>query len=129
MTEARNSANTYRPLRVFLCHSSGAKAAVRDLNRRLKADGFAPWLDEEQLLPGQNWQEEIPEAMRACDAVIICLSQKSATKEGYLQRGMLRLCRRWPGCTGRDLRNHPDPRRKRRALRPTRRGASPRQPP
>jgi formylglycine-generating enzyme required for sulfatase activity len=59
---------------------------VRDLYRRLKADGFAPWLDEEELLPGQDWQQEIPAAVRACDAVIICLSQRSVTKEGYLQR-------------------------------------------
>jgi hypothetical protein len=75
-----------RRLRVFLCHSSGDKPAVRDLYRRLKADGFAPWLDEEELLPGQDWQQEIPAAVRACDVVIICLSQKSVSKEGYLQR-------------------------------------------
>ena len=75
-----------RRLRVFLCHSSGDKPAVRDLYRRLRADGFAPWLDEEELLPGQDWQQEIPAAVRACDVVIICLSQKSVTKEGYLQR-------------------------------------------
>jgi formylglycine-generating enzyme required for sulfatase activity len=75
-----------RRLRVFLCHSSGDKPAVRDLYRRLSTDGFAPWLDEEELLPGQDWQQEIPVAVRACDVVIICLSQKSVTREGYLQR-------------------------------------------
>src|SRR5271157_236917 len=75
-----------RPLRLFLCHSSGDKPAVRDLYRRLKGDGFAPWLDEEELLPGQDWQQEIPAAVRACDVVIIFLSQRSVGKEGYLQR-------------------------------------------
>ncbi len=75
-----------RRLRAFLCHSSGDKPAVRDLYRRLKVDGFAPWLDEEELLPGQDWQQEIPAAVRACDVVIICLSQKSVSKEGFLQR-------------------------------------------
>jgi formylglycine-generating enzyme required for sulfatase activity len=75
-----------RPLRVFLCHSSGDKPAVRDLYQKLKTDGFAPWLDEEELLPGQHWQEEIPAAVRACDVVIICLSQRSVSKEGFLQR-------------------------------------------
>jgi formylglycine-generating enzyme required for sulfatase activity len=86
MEEAHNRSNPSRPLRVFLCHSSGDKPAVRKLYRRLKGDGFAPWLDEEELLPGQDWQQEIPAAVRACDAVIICLSQKSVTKEGYLHR-------------------------------------------
>jgi hypothetical protein len=56
------------------------------LYSRLKADGFAPWLDEKDLLPGQEWQEEIPAAVRASDVVIVCLSQRSVNKEGYLQR-------------------------------------------
>lgn len=45
-----------RPLRVFLCHASGDKITVRALCARLRAAGTDPWLDEEQLLPGQDWQ-------------------------------------------------------------------------
>src|SRR5437763_994766 len=75
-----------RSLRVFLCHSSGDKQFVRELYRRLKADGFQPWLDEMELLPGQQWQEEIPAAVQASDVVIVCLSRQSVGKEGYLQR-------------------------------------------
>jgi UDP-2,3-diacylglucosamine pyrophosphatase LpxH len=73
-------------LRLFLCHSSGDKPAVRELWRRLKTDGFEPWLDEEELLPGQLWQKEIPAAVRSCDVVIVCLSRSSVTKEGYVQK-------------------------------------------
>ena len=75
-----------RQLRVLLCHSSLDKAAVRDLYDRLKADGFAPWLEEEELLPGQDWRQEIPAAISACDIVIVCLSQKSAFSDRYLDR-------------------------------------------
>ena len=75
-----------QPLRVFLCHSSSDKPEVRDLYRRLRADGFEAWLDEQELLPGQNWREEIPTAVHTCDAVIVCLSTASITKEGYLQK-------------------------------------------
>jgi hypothetical protein len=74
------------PLRIFLCHSSGDKPAVRDLYRRLLADGFEAWLDEESLLPGQNWQEEIPQAVRNSDVVVVCLSHSAINKEGYVQR-------------------------------------------
>ena len=73
-------------LRVFLCHSSEDKPAVRDLYRRLKIDGFSPWLDEEDLLPGHDWREEISKAVRAADVVIVCLSKSSVTKEGYVQK-------------------------------------------
>lgn len=74
------------PLRVFLCHSSADKPAVHELYKRLKADGFAPWLDEEDLLPGQNWQREIPKAVRESDVVIVCLSCGSVNKNGYIQK-------------------------------------------
>lgn len=75
-----------RPLRVFLCHATGDKPAVRELYRRLRADGFAPWLDEEDLLPGQSWQVEIPKAVRWSDVVIVCLSPQAINKAGFIQK-------------------------------------------
>jgi hypothetical protein len=75
-----------QPLRVFLCHSSGDKPAVRDLARRLRDDGFEPWLDEQALLPGQDWAYEIPKAVRLCQVFAVCLSPASIGKEGYLQK-------------------------------------------
>jgi formylglycine-generating enzyme required for sulfatase activity len=75
-----------RKLKVFLCHSTGDKPAVRALYKRLQADGFDPWLDEEDLLPGQEWEKEIPQAVRAAGAIIVCLSRNSITKEGYVQK-------------------------------------------
>jgi hypothetical protein len=75
-----------RPLRVFLCHSSRDKFIARDLYERLSKDGFNPWLDEESLVPGQNWLEEIPKAVRTSDVVIVCLSGGSINKEGYVNK-------------------------------------------
>ena len=80
MTESK------RPLKVFLCHASADKPAIRDLYKRLTADGVGAWLDAENLVPGQNWQVEIPKAIRESDVVIVCLSEKSVNKEGYVQR-------------------------------------------
>ncbi len=76
-----------RKLRVFLCHSSQDKAIVRELYQRFLAEGWIdPWLDEEKLLPGQDWGIEIEKAVETADAVIVCLSNNSVTKEGYVQR-------------------------------------------
>jgi nucleotide-binding universal stress UspA family protein len=44
---------------VFLCHNSQEKEAVRRLNKRLVKLGLRPWLDEEQLLPGRPWQDQL----------------------------------------------------------------------
>lgn len=76
---------TKRPLRVFLCHAKADKPAVRVLYKQLIENGVDAWLDEEKLTPGQNWRIEIAKAVRKTDAVIICLSQESVTKEGYVQ--------------------------------------------
>jgi hypothetical protein len=73
-------------LKVFLCHSSGDKPAVRELYHRLSVDGVEPWLDEENILPGQDWELEITKSVRAADVVIVCLSLGSATKDGFVQK-------------------------------------------
>jgi hypothetical protein len=75
-----------RPLRVFLCHASADKPAVRGLYTRLVSDGVDAWLDQEKLIPGQNWQVEIPKAVKNSDVVIVCISGKSVNKEGYVQK-------------------------------------------
>jgi len=75
-----------RPLRVFLCHSSGDKTAVRSLYRKLETEGFDPWLDEEDLIPGEEWQKVIPKAVRRSDVVLVCLSAQSIMKSGYVQK-------------------------------------------
>src|SRR6185503_12706413 len=73
-------------LRVFLCHANVDKPAVRELYKRLLADGHDPWLDEESLLPGQYWKEEISKAVFDSDIVIVCLSNNSINKDGYVQK-------------------------------------------
>lgn len=76
-------------LRVFLCHSSDDKPVVRELYQQLKKEGsikIDPWLDEEKLDPGVEWDLEIRKAVRATHLVIVCLSRNSITKEGYIQK-------------------------------------------
>ncbi|MGH9765661.1 MAG: toll/interleukin-1 receptor domain-containing protein, partial [Blastocatellia bacterium] len=75
-----------RPLRVFLCHAVGDKPAVRELYRKLSASGYQPWLDEEDLLPGQDWEREISIAVKTSDVVLVCLSRASITKQGFVQK-------------------------------------------
>ncbi len=81
------TADPTRKLKVFLCHSSHDKPAVREIYARLKAEGWIdPWLDEEKLFPGQDWDLEIEKAVEETDAVLVFLSDNSISKEGYIQR-------------------------------------------
>ena len=80
-----------RPLSVFLCHASQDKPAVRELYKRLSAEKWIDaWLDEENLLPGQDFDLEINKAAREADAIIICLSKTSVVKEGYVNKEIRR---------------------------------------
>lgn len=73
-------------LKVFLCYVPGDKEKVRQLYRNLKSDGFDPWLDEENLLPGQHWNLEITKAVKSSDAIIVCLSREAVTTRGHVQK-------------------------------------------
>ena len=86
---AQKASESRGDLRVFLCHASEDKEAVRSLYRTLQQSGFHPWLDEEDLLPGQDWNAEITKAVQAAHVVLVCLSQRSE-KRGYVQKEIVR---------------------------------------
>jgi formylglycine-generating enzyme required for sulfatase activity len=71
--------------RIFVAHASEDKPAVRQLYRELVTRGFEPWLDSEDLLPGQAWKLEIPKAIRGAQVFLACLSSRSVAKVGYVQ--------------------------------------------
>ncbi len=82
---SRENPHMLRPIRVFLCHSHVDKPFVRELYYRLKRDFVEPWLDEKELVPGQDWDLEIRKAVLASDIVAVCLSHQ-ASQPGFLQR-------------------------------------------
>jgi hypothetical protein len=73
------------PLRVFLCYSHSDALAVRGLYKRLTENNFDAWMDKEKLLPGSDWEYEIRRAVRASDAVVVCLS-RSFNQQGFRQK-------------------------------------------
>lgn len=80
-----------RKLRVFLCHATEDRPATRELYQKLAAEPWIqPWMDTEDLLPGQDFDLEIYKTLRDSDAILICLSQISVTKSGYLNKEIRR---------------------------------------
>jgi hypothetical protein len=77
--------------RIFLCHASEDKPRVAELYHKLKAAGYNPWLDKEDLLPGQDWRHEIEKIIHdPYNIVLVCLSCNSITKRGTVQREIKR---------------------------------------
>lgn len=59
---------------------------VRHFYEKLKQSGFDPWLDEIDILPGEEWSQVIPKAVKKSHAVIVFLSNEATAKEGYVQK-------------------------------------------
>jgi hypothetical protein len=72
-----------RPLRIFLLHARSDEEAVARLYKRLVKAGANVWLDKKNLLPGQDWQSEIHQAIHSSDIVIVCLSKRFNEQGGY----------------------------------------------
>ena len=76
-----------RKLKVFLCHASQDKHIVHELHEKFITEGWIePWLDAKKLLPGQDWQAEIKNAVETADNVIIFISNTSVNKDGFIQK-------------------------------------------
>lgn len=69
---------------VFLAYSHVDKDEVRSVYRALSAAGFRTWLDEQKLVPGQLWHQEIDRAMRVTDVVLLLLSSKTDLNHGFV---------------------------------------------
>ena len=80
---------------VFLCHASEDKEAVRGLYHRLRSRGVRPWLDEEDLIPGQDWQQEIADAVRRSKAVVVLQGYSEHTQTAHTKCRLRRSCFRW----------------------------------
>lgn len=64
-----------RRLRVFLCYAAVDEASVRIVYKYLQEEETAPWLDGENLLPGENIELEVEKAINKSDVVLIFLSK------------------------------------------------------
>ena len=68
---------------IFLIHAHSDRETVHKLYQRLISDGLNVWLDVERLQPGQDWQNEIRNALLKCDVILVCLSRGFDKQQGY----------------------------------------------
>jgi hypothetical protein len=80
-----NGNDSKTPL-IFISYAKDDRAFANRLYNKLKDVGFKPWLDIEDILPGEEWDFKIKQTLRQSDFLLICLSEKSITKRGYIQK-------------------------------------------
>ncbi len=72
--------------RIFLSYALEDEEKVKEIYHKLADKGFKPWMDKKDILPGERWEYSIRKAMRECDFFLVCLTQHSVTKSGYIQK-------------------------------------------
>ena len=72
-----------KQLQIFLLYARQDEKAVHRLYRRLVREGANVWLDQEELLPGQDWAVAIYEAIHTSGIVLACLSKQFNRQGGY----------------------------------------------
>ena len=90
-------------IRVFLCYAREDSAPVGDLYRQLSESGFSPWMDTENLLPGEDWSGALAKAIRECHFFVVCLSDSSVSKRGVIQVEIKEALEAWRGKLDSDI--------------------------
>ncbi len=79
-------AGTPEALRVFVCYSRRNEETVKELCTWLRAEGAEPWLDQDSMHPGDAWEDEIRQAVKAADIFLVCLSSQVVGRRAYVHK-------------------------------------------
>ena len=75
----------HRP-RVFISYARADLQSALEIYDVLRRGGANPWMDVRHLVPGQDWELEIRNAVEEADFFVACLSKKSVSKRGDVQK-------------------------------------------
>ena len=73
-------------IQIFLSYAREDEEKVENLYQRLSDEGFKPWMDTKDILPGEKWPSSIRKAIRRSDFFLLCLSENSVDKRGWIQK-------------------------------------------
>jgi hypothetical protein len=71
---------------VFISYAREDAEKAKKIYKDLTSLGVNAWLDQESILPGQNWKAAINQAIKDCRYFLALLSQNSVNKRGYVQK-------------------------------------------
>jgi hypothetical protein len=74
--------------RIFVSYAREDQVPAEALVNFLRAAGFDIWFDKDALQAGQDWRVVIEQEIARARLLIICLSQNSIDKTGFVQKEM-----------------------------------------
>ena len=81
---------------VFLSYNSKDKAFVGSVARQLKEKGILPWMDDEQIRPGEQWQKALERDLKRikCAVVFVTANGIRPWQDQEIQAFLQELSRR-----------------------------------
>ncbi len=89
--------------KIFISYAREDRETAKRIFEDLESRGLSPWIDEENLLPGQKWREAILQKIKASDYVLILMSKRSTAKRGFVQVEQKRALKIAEEFTGTDI--------------------------
>ncbi len=73
-------------MNIFISYAKEDHKIAKKLYNDLKDAAVTPWLDSEDMLPGQNWKQGIYQAIKESSFFLTLLSSNSVSKSGFVQK-------------------------------------------
>lgn len=83
------------PIKVFLSYVHEDYLPVKEIYDRFKRIGISPWMDKENILPGEDWERSILRSVQQSDFILVFLSNNSVTKRGFFQKEIKIALKLW----------------------------------
>lgn len=81
-----NTCDSKLKKKVFVSYAREDIGEAKRIYNDLRKEGINPWMDSEDLLPGQKWKNEIINEIKESDYFLLLLSKNSISKDGYIQK-------------------------------------------
>lgn len=78
------------PAKIFLSYARPDRDKVEVFYHKLKTAGYEPWMDSQDILPGEKWELRIDRALRSADFILAFISSNSVDRRGFLQKEIRR---------------------------------------
>ena len=77
---------TNQKTKIFLSYAHEDIGMAKRIYQDLKRYGLDVWFDNESLLPGQDWENEIEKAIETSKYFLVLLSSKGMSERGYVHK-------------------------------------------
>ncbi len=71
---------------IFLCHSKKDRDQAIKIKTELENFGYSVWFDEDDILPGQIWEQKIKNSIEEALIVMVCLSSNWVNAKSYAHK-------------------------------------------